>query len=127
MIYNSENSIAYHVLSQIGTWIKDDGISHVFEIEIQLENINKIFHVTIDCEENNVTGIYNKNDISENLISEEGHFDQDIDNEYIYWLDFGQYVARIELELEFIQISVYHVVSDEETIPLYSKSFNWKE
>ena len=133
MIYDETNSIAYHIMSNIGEWIKDDGISHVFQID--LEDIKKTFSVTIDCEQNDITclqrhgtfGIYDDTDITDNLLPyTNNHFDQDPMNEEIYWINFGTHMARIELEDEFIQLSIYE--TDKEYVnPIFSKSFNWNE
>lgn len=134
MIYDEKNSVAYHVLNQIGTWIKGEDETHVFQID--LKDVKKTFSVTIDCEQNNVVcvqqhgefGIYEEHNISENLLRCRGHFDQDAKNEEIYWIDVGTFKTRIELELEFIQISIYYVVDEDENYePLYSKSFEYKE
>jgi hypothetical protein len=133
MIYDETNSIAYSILNQIGEWIKGEDETHVFQID--LKDVNKTFSVTIDCEQNNVTCVqehgefakYDENNISSNLLSyKNNHFDQDEKNEEIYWINFGTHTIRVELELEFIQLSVYET-NKEYVNPIYSKSFEWKE
>ena len=132
MIYDETNSIAYHVLNQIGEWIKGEDETHVFQID--LEDINKTFSLTIDAFHNDITclqlhgnfGLYDENNISENLLSYEGHMEQDPMNEDIYWIDVLTYKARIELKKKFIQISIYK--TDKEYVnPIYSRSFEWRE
>jgi|SaaInlStandDraft_2_1057019.scaffolds.fasta_scaffold203345_1 hypothetical protein len=133
MIYDETNSIAYHVLNQIGTWIKGEDQCHLFQID--LEDVNKTFSITIDCFHNDITclqlhgsfGLYDENDISSNLLSYcNNHFDQDEKNEEIYWINFGTHTIRVELELEFLQLSIYETDKDSVN-PIYSRSFNWKE
>jgi hypothetical protein len=135
MIYDETNSIAYHIMSNIGEWIKGEDQDHVFQIDLQ--DIKQTFSITIDAFHNDVTclqlhgsfGLYDDTDISENLLDWNGHLDQDEKNEDIYWIDVLTHKARIELELEFIQISIYE--TDKEDVmnvnPIYSRSFNWKE
>ena len=134
MIYNSDNSIAYHIMSNIGEWIKGEDEAHVFQIDLQ--DVKKTFSVTIDCEQNDITciqqhgnfGIYEEHNITDNLLPyTNNHFDQDPTNEEIYWIDFGTHMARIELEDEFIQLSVYETDKEEYVNPIYSRSFEWKE
>ena len=46
MIYDETNSIAFHIMSNIGTWIKGEDETHVFQCN--LKDIEKTFSITID-------------------------------------------------------------------------------
>ena len=136
MLYDETNSIAYHIMSNIGEWIKGEDETHVFQID--LADVQKTFSVTIDCEQNNIVcvqqhgkfNIYDENDISENLLDWNNcHFDQDEKNEEIYWINCQSYMARIELEEEFISIAISKTDPKDEKYNerLYYTEINWKE
>ena len=121
------------IADTIGTWIKGDDDIHVFEAHIN----NDVYSFTINTHENCVLwiGKHDNEDPKdhEKIVtifsakkSSAGYVQQDSCNNDIYWIDFGTHTARIEFELEFMQLSVYE--TDKEYVkPIFSKAFNYEQ